>query len=198
MWSTHIGKNISISGSKSRFSSIFVSGAKNMARFLRSDVDYSWYCFTSWCKICQECCKHLFSVGHGVEAIPQASFTVSGDWTQNCYWSSKINWEWEVCLLCCTEPCCVHYLSYCVCVCVFFFWGGGGGGRKHGMMKICNACSDSLGNCSEIWVEWSTVKSTLIRLSAMYCILHYISKSNQFTWEKFCHCIYLVWCSWRS
>lgn len=66
-----------------------------------------------------------------------------------------------------------------VCVCVFFFWGWGW--AKHGMMKICNACSDSLGNCSEIWVEWSTVKSTLIRLSAMYFILHYISKSNQFT-----------------
>ena len=105
MWNTHSWKNISISGSKPRSGCIFVSGPKNMARFLRSDVDYSWYCFTSWRKICQECCKYLFCVGYGVAAVPQASITVSGDWTQNCNWPSQIDWEWEVWLFFCNKFC---------------------------------------------------------------------------------------------
>lgn len=105
MWNTHSRKNISISGSKPRFGCIFVSGPKNMARFLRPDVDYSWYCFTSWCKICQECCKYLFCVGYGVAAVPQASITVPGDWTQNCNWPSQIDWEREVWLFFCDRSC---------------------------------------------------------------------------------------------
>ena len=105
MWNTHSWKNISISGSKPRFGCIFVSCPKNMAIFLRSNVDYSWYCFTSWRKICQECCKYLFCVGYGVAAVPQASITVSGDWTQNCNWPSQIDWEWEVWLFFCNKFC---------------------------------------------------------------------------------------------
>lgn len=105
MWNTYSWKNISISGSKPRSGCILVSGPKNMARFLWSDVDYSWYCFTSWCKICQECGKYLFSVGYGAATVPQASITIHGDWTQNCNWPSQIDREWEVCLFFCSKFC---------------------------------------------------------------------------------------------